>query len=92
MSEYQDEPSDLTVLQIPSFLDGNEIGNKIGKVTRIRRVSDSKETLNGLVPVSRSNPRSLCLSTSSSGYVSSQVLWQIVSSDAPIEYTVHSVV
>ena len=55
MSEYKGEPSDLTVQQILPAL----VGNEIGKVARIRRVSGSKESPNGLVPESRSNPRNL---------------------------------
>ena len=54
MREYKGEPSDLTVQKIPPSL----VDNAIGKVARFRRVSDSKESSNGLVPVARSNPRS----------------------------------
>ena len=55
MSEYTDEPSDLSVQQIPPA----PVGNDIGKVARIRRVSASKESPNGLASTTRSSPRSL---------------------------------
>ena len=50
MSEYTGEPSDLSVQHIPPA----PVSNDIGKVPRIRRVPDSKESPNGLDPVSRS--------------------------------------
>ena len=55
MSEYTGEPSDLSVHHIPPA----PVGSGIGKVARIHRVSGSKESSNGLVPVGRSSPRSL---------------------------------
>jgi hypothetical protein len=57
MREYKGEPPDLTVQKIPSSLAGNEIGNEIGKVARIRRVPGSKESPNDLAPVARFSPR-----------------------------------
>ncbi len=47
MREYTGEPSHLNPQKIQSALFGNEIG----KVARIRRVSGSKESPNGLAPV-----------------------------------------
>ncbi len=55
MREYTGDPSHLNPQKIPPDL----VGNKIGKVVWIRRVSGSKESPNGLVPVARSSPRNL---------------------------------
>ena len=52
MREYTGEPSHLNPQKIPSALVGNEIGCK---VARFRRVSDSKESPNGLAPVVHTN-------------------------------------
>jgi hypothetical protein len=55
MSEYTGEPSDLSVQQIPPA----PVGNDMGKVARIRRVTGSMKSPNGLVSSARSSPRSL---------------------------------